>query len=227
MKDDACSVIVCGSVAAASMPTYLTHLRNALDMNLRVLLTRSAERFVSAQLVRWYVEEVFSHDDPGLNPTEFALRSAGIVVLPSTANMLAAASLGLAATPAQTAVLAAREPALFFPQLNASMWAKPVVQRHVAALRADGHVIVDPLQGQIYELWRGEVTVGPTMPPPDQATEIIIEWLEERLNAPALVAETPAAVRPNGGRPALSPGPPVQHLGLSLLPTWRRRVMVQ
>lgn len=182
MQDDACSVIVCGSAATASLPAYLTHLRNGLDMHLRVLLTRSAERFISTQLLRWYVDEVFTPDDPGLNPTEFALRSFGIVVLPATANMLAAASLGLAATPAQTAVLAASQPALFFPQLNASMWEKPVVQRHVAALRADGHTVVEPHQSQIYELWRREISIGPTIPPPDQAIEIIIEWLEQRLN---------------------------------------------
>jgi phosphopantothenoylcysteine synthetase/decarboxylase len=197
MQDDACSVIVCGSAAAASLPAYLAHLSNGLDMSIRVLLTRSAERFVSTQLVRWHVEEVFTHDDPGLNPTEFALRSAGIVVLPATANMLAATALGLAATPAQTAVLAARGPVLLFPQLNASMWAKPVVRRHVAALRADGHVVVDPHEGQVYELWRREITVGPAMAPPDEATEIIIEWLEQRLSDTAPVAdEVPVSTQP-------------------------------
>lgn len=183
MRDDACSVIVCGSAAAANLPGYLIHLGNALDLDLRVLLTRSAERFISAELLHWYATEVFTSDDPALNPTEFALRSAGIVVLPSTANMLAAAALGLAATPAQTAVLAASGTALFFPQLNASMWAKTVVQGHVAALRTAGHVVVDPQQDQIYELWRREVTTGPVMPPPDKAAGIILDWLEQRLAA--------------------------------------------
>ena len=179
MRDDACSVIVCGSAAAANLPSYLTHLGNALDLDIRVLLTHSAERFISAQLLHWYAAEVYRSDDPALNPAEFALRSAGIVVLPGTANMLATAALGLAGTPAQTAVLAASTGVLFFPQLNASMWAKPVVQGHVVALRAAGHTVVDPRQDQIYELWRREVTTGPALPPPDEATEIIISWLEQ------------------------------------------------
>lgn len=195
MQDDACSVIVCGSAAAVDLPAYITHLSNALELNVRVLLTRSAERFVSAQVVRWYVDEVFTHDDPGLNPAEFALRSAGIVVLPATANMLAAVALGLAATPAQTAVLAASSPVLFFPQMTTSMWEKPIVQRHVAALRADEHVVVDPHLGQAYELWRREITVGPGIQPPDEATEIIIEWLEQRFGEPAV------AVSDFAGRP--------------------------
>jgi phosphopantothenoylcysteine synthetase/decarboxylase len=181
MQDDACSVIVCGSSAATSLPAYLAYLASSVDMNLRVLLTHSAERFISPSLVRFYVDEVFTSDDPGLNPTEFALRSAGLVVLPATANMLAAAALGLAGTPAQTAVLAGDAPVLFFPQTNASMWAKPRLQQHVAALRADGHIVVEPAEGPVYEMWRREVTTGPVMPQPDQATEIIIAWLEARL----------------------------------------------
>ena len=53
-------------------------------------------------------------DAPDLNPTEFALRSRAVIVLPATANMLASAALGLAGMPAQTAVLAAPGPVLFF-----------------------------------------------------------------------------------------------------------------
>jgi phosphopantothenoylcysteine synthetase/decarboxylase len=181
MRDDALSIIVCGSSAAAGLPAYLMRLGNELDLSLRVLLTDSAVRFLQPQLVSWYADEVFTSDDPGLNPTELARRSAGIAVLPATANMLAAAALGLAATPAQTALLAAVRPAIFFPQLNASMWAKNSVHRHVAALRGDGHTVVDPEDKQIYELWRREFVVAPAMPSPEQVTELVITWLEKTL----------------------------------------------
>lgn len=181
MRDDALSIIVCGSNAAIGLPAYLMRLGNELDLGIRVLLTRSAERFVSAQVVAWHADEVFTSDDPTLNPTEFARRSAAIVVLPATANMLAAAALGLAGTPGQTALLAAAGPALFFPQLNASMWAKAPIRRHVETLRADGHVVVDPEEKQIYELWRRTFTTGPAMPAPEPAVEIIIDWLEKAM----------------------------------------------
>lgn len=181
MRDDALSIIACGSNAAIGLPAYLMRLGNELDLGVRVLLTHSAERFVSPQVVAWHADEVFTSDDPTLNPTEFARRSAAIVVLPATANMLASAALGLAATPGQTALLAATSPALFFPQLNPSMWAKGPVRRHVETLRADGHVVVDPEEKQIYELWRRTFTVGPAMPSPEQAVEIIVAWLEKTL----------------------------------------------
>ncbi len=120
------------------------YLRHEADLSLRILLTHSAERFLSRPAVAWYADEVYGHDDEALNPTEFARRCAGLVVLPATANMLSAAALGLAATPAQTAILAADQPALFFPAMNAAMWGKPTIQRHVAALRGDGHMVIEP-----------------------------------------------------------------------------------
>ncbi|HEX6467733.1 MAG TPA: flavoprotein [Streptosporangiaceae bacterium] len=183
MKDNALTIIACGSSAATNLPAYLTGLAGAVDLELRVLLTPSAGRFIQPQVVAWYADEVIGSDDPALNPAELAGRSIGIVVLPATANMVAAAALGLAAGPAQTTLLAAPDPALFFPSMNPSMWAKGTTQRHVAALRAEGHTVVEPLEQRMYEIWRRDFTTGPALPPPHVATETIIEWLEKRLNA--------------------------------------------
>jgi phosphopantothenoylcysteine synthetase/decarboxylase len=178
MPDHALGLIVSGSSASIGLPAYLMYLRHEADLSLRILLTHSAERFLSRQAVAWYADEVYRHDDEALNPTEFARRCAGLVVLPATANMLSAAALGLAATPAQTAILAADQPALFFPAMNAAMWGKPIIQRHVAALRGDGHMVIEPQPQQVYEFWRRDFVVGPAMPPPDVAIDIIITWLE-------------------------------------------------
>src|SRR5579859_788468 len=178
MRDDALSVIVCGSGSA--IPAYLIWLRQEVDVPLRVLLTHSAERFVPPQLVAWYADEAFVSSDPSLNPTELARRSLGIVVLPATANMVAAAALGLAGTPAQTALLASPSPAMFFPSMNEVMWNKHSTQRYVGTLREEGHVVVEPVWQPTFELWHRENVIGPTMPAPEQATELIIEWLEKR-----------------------------------------------
>lgn len=183
MQDNALSVIVCGSTAAIGIPSYLVWLGNEIDLSVRVLLTRGAEQFIQPQVVAWHADEVYQSSDATLNPVEFAKRSLGIVVLPATANMLACAALGLAATPAQTVLLASDRPALFFPAMNSSMWAKHSVQRHVAALDAEGHTVVPPQQRQAFELWRREVTTGPALPPPEEVTETIIKWLDEDLSA--------------------------------------------
>lgn len=190
MRDNALSLIVCGSSAALGLPAYLTWLRQEVDLSLRVLLTHSAERFVHRQAIAWYADEVYASDDPTVNPTEFAKRSLGIVVLPATANMLASAALGLAASPAQTALLAADQPALFFPNMNKSMWTKNSTQRHAATLRADGHTVVDPRERPVFELWRRENAMGIALPPPDEATELIVAWLE-RTDAEPVVSLVP------------------------------------
>ncbi|GGP82449.1 hypothetical protein GCM10010278_71360 [Streptomyces melanogenes] len=181
MRDDALSVIVCGSSAASQLPLYLTWLRQEIDLGLRVLLTADAARFVQPQLVAWYADETCTSDDPALNPVEFAKRSAAVVVLPATANTLAATALGLAATPAQTALLAAERPVLFFPNMNRTMWTKEPTRRHVATLRADGHTVVEPQEQVVFELWRRENAAGITMPAPDEAASTVVAWLEKTL----------------------------------------------
>lgn len=190
MRDDALSVIISGSSAAIELPAYLAWLRQEIDLSLRVLLTHSAERFLQPQVVAWHVDEVFTSDDASFNPTEFAKRSLGIVVLPATANMLASAALGLAATPAQTALLASDRPVLFFPSMNQTMWTKKSTQRHVAALRAEGHTVVEPQQRPAFELWQRSNAIGPALVSPDQAAEIVVVWLENDFSvATDLVAE--------------------------------------
>jgi phosphopantothenoylcysteine decarboxylase len=182
MRNDALSIIVCGASASIGVAPYLTWLRQELDLPLRVLLTHNAERFVRSEALAWYADELYTSADPGLNPTELARRSVGLVVLPASANTLAAAAHGLAGSPAQTTILADERPALFFPSMNESMWVKEATRRNVATLRADGHTVVDPRQGPVFELWRQENAIGVAMLPPDEATEIIITWLEDRLS---------------------------------------------
>jgi phosphopantothenoylcysteine synthetase/decarboxylase len=194
MRDDALSIVVCGSSAATGLPAYLAYLNHELDLSLRILLTHSAERFFPRQAASWYADEVYASDDPALNPTEFARRSLAIVVLPATANMLGAAALGLAGTPAQTIMLAAEGPALFFPSMNATMWAKRTTQGHVAALREDGHTVVEPREQQVYEMWRRDFALGPALSPPLEATETIISWLDGELAARAMNLQPADAV---------------------------------
>ncbi|HEY7146803.1 MAG TPA: flavoprotein [Streptosporangiaceae bacterium] len=181
MHDDALSVIVCGSSAAMLMPAYLQSLSQEIDLCLRVLLTKSAERFLSPQVAAWLADEAYTSDDPALRPIELARRSFAIVVLPATANTLAAAALGLAATPAQTALLASEQPALFFPMMNACLLDKNSTQRHIATLRADGHTVIDPEEGRMYELSSRQVVTGPVLLQPGPLTEVVAKWLEARL----------------------------------------------
>lgn len=185
MQDDALSVIISGSSAALAMPAYLTWMRQEIELPVRVLLTHSAERFIQPHAIAWHADEVFASGDLRLNPTEFARRSLAIVVLPCTGHMIACAALGLAGSPAQTALLGAERPVMFFPNMNKLMWTKPAMQRNVETLRQDGHTVVEPPERPIFELWRKENAIGPALPTPEEATELIIAWLESIVTAAA------------------------------------------
>ncbi|MFI1035160.1 flavoprotein [Streptomyces sp. NPDC020951] len=181
MPDDALGVIVCGSSAAVALPGYLSRLRRSLPHTpLRVLLTAAAERFVRPEVVGWYADVCVTTATDGFNPTEFASSSGGITVLPASANTLACTALGLAGTPAQTALLVAEPPVLFFPSMNRTMWSRSSVLRHVAALRAEGHTVVDPSPGEAYEIWQRKIVSTLVMPGPEPAVEVITTWWEER-----------------------------------------------
>lgn len=183
MRENALSVIVTGSSAAIGITSHLMWLRQEIDLPLRVLLTHSSERFVRREAVGWYADELFTSDDPSLNPAEFARRSLGILVLPASANTLACAALGLAGSPAQTALLSSIHPVLFFPSMNSVMWQRRTTQAHVATLRADGHTVVEPAERAVFELWQRENVIGPVMPAPDEAAKLAVDYLEAILDA--------------------------------------------
>lgn len=185
MESDPLLVIATGSSAAIIITAYLTELRAEIDHEVTVLMTKSAERFVSPEVVGWFADRVLTCETPGLNPIEIALTSKAVVVLPATANTLASAALGLMATPATTALGAAPTPVLYFPHMNGALWTKPIVQEHVATLRARGDTVVAPVQGTHFEIWRGTKQVALSMPGPEDAAVIVRDWLDVHTGAGA------------------------------------------
>jgi phosphopantothenoylcysteine decarboxylase len=202
-------VVATGSSATIVLPDYLVELKHELDLPITVLMTRTAERFVRPEVVGWFTDEVLTSDAVGLNPVELALTAKTLVVLPASGNTLAAAALGLMATPATTALAAAPGPSLYFPQMNKVIWDRPVMRQHVAALRARGDVVVEPELQEAFEIWRGELGLTLVMPAPDEVAAKVRAFLTESAQvAKAKTEETgavqqgsvfPEAVAPSGG----------------------------
>src|SRR5439155_20072439 len=94
---------------------------------------------------------------------------------------LSSAALGLASTPATTALLASPAPVLYFPHMNGVMWAKPVIQRHVATLRDQGDTVVDPEEMETFHIWKGVKDVGLSLPDQDVVAATIRDWLAGRV----------------------------------------------
>nr|MBA3324511.1 bifunctional phosphopantothenoylcysteine decarboxylase/phosphopantothenate synthase [Paracoccaceae bacterium] len=77
-------------------------------------------------------------------------RSADLVVVaPATADLMAKAANGLADDLASTLLLATDKRVLYAPAMNVRMWEHPAVRRNLAALRADGALVVGPDDGEM------------------------------------------------------------------------------
>src|SRR3989442_11797280 len=116
------------------------------------LVTPEGEGFVRAKTFfalarRSSAEDLYVH----------LTRADLLVVAPLTANSLAKLAHGLADNLVAEAALAHRGPVLLAPAMNPRMWASPVTQANVDAVRSRGAVLVGPDEGETAE---GEWGVG-------------------------------------------------------------------
>ncbi|MYA96024.1 MAG: bifunctional phosphopantothenoylcysteine decarboxylase/phosphopantothenate--cysteine ligase CoaBC [Nitrospinae bacterium] len=72
-----------------------------------------------------------------------------IIIAPATANIIGKFAQGVGDDFLSTLLLSARPPVLVAPAMNPRMWASPAVQENVAALRARGHLVMEPGVGRM------------------------------------------------------------------------------
>src|SRR6202046_187814 len=124
----------------------------------QVVMTRAAEEFIRpltfASLTgRKVITDLFSSASPDATLSS-SVEHIGIaqehdllLVAPATANVLAKFAHGLADDFLSTLYLAFRGPVGLPPAMNNNMWDHEATRANLAALRARGHVIVDPDEG--------------------------------------------------------------------------------
>ncbi len=143
---------VTGGIAAFKTAALVSELVQS-DINVSVVMTRSARKFVGPATFRALTGRVVCTDSFDrrkfpLGPhIELAQQAELLCVAPATADFLAKAAHGIADDLLSTLLLSFTGPVLVAPAMNADMWAKPAVQRNVAQIRADGFHIVDPQEG--------------------------------------------------------------------------------
>jgi phosphopantothenoylcysteine synthetase/decarboxylase len=173
---------VTGSVDAMLVPHYIRNIRAKLDCSMTVMLTPEATKFVNKDSIGLIVERVicgespddWSTDRPGLVAANHDI----MVILPATANTLAAAASGSTQNRLTMLILVATFPVLFFPVMGPTMWEKPVVRRNVAQIREDGNEVIEPAWKEQYEPDYGRMYGHYTLPDP----ETVLEHIKCRLN---------------------------------------------
>ncbi|MBE8520939.1 flavoprotein [Amycolatopsis sp. H6(2020)] len=170
-----------GSIAVTNLPLYLAEMRARLGGTYTVLMTHTATLFLPPQTVAMHADRVISGESPADWPTDKPSRVAAdhdiVVVLPATANMLAAVAAGAAPNRLATVILSVRCPVVFLPSMGAAMWEKPAVQRNVAQVREDGHHVPEPVWHDSYDVGTATMSNHPTMPSPVAAAKIVGEAL--------------------------------------------------
>lgn len=177
MHADRLAVVCTGASAALDLPSHLAHWRREVSGSMSVLLTHSALTFVQPSAVGLIADEVITPGGPVVNPVAFANRARLFVVAPASANFIVSAALGLASSPALTAMLATPAPRIVFPHMNPRMWAAPTTQQAVRTLREQDVVVVSPEDSTVLTLWSGEFETGKAMPSPARTAMVIsTQW---------------------------------------------------
>lgn len=143
---------VCGGVAAYKA-AELTRLLQRSGAEVRVIMTRSAGRFVGPATFEALTHEpvpsdVFDHVEQTLH-VSLARWADLMIVAPATANILGKAANGIADDLVSSTLLMRTSNLLFAPAMHTEMWLHDAVQENVAALIDRGADFVGPEEGTL------------------------------------------------------------------------------
>ncbi len=162
-------LIVGGGIAAYKSLELIRLIRKA-GINVRVVLTRAAEQFVTPlSAAALSGDKVYSDlfdltDETEMGHIMLSRQADLVVVAPATADLMAKAAQGLANDLASTLLLATDKQVLMAPAMNVRMWHHAATQRNLAQLKADGVLFVGPQEG---DMACGEFGLGRLSEPED------------------------------------------------------------
>jgi len=139
-----------GSVVAGLIaPTLLSLSFSGFQEHLDVILTDTAQRFLTRDLleaygVRCWTSGFESQDGIRVPHVALARAAEAILVLPATADSLDRIARSACSNLLSLSIAASSAPVLLAPAMNETMWNNPAIQRNLQTLRADGRYILEP-----------------------------------------------------------------------------------
>jgi phosphopantothenoylcysteine decarboxylase/phosphopantothenate--cysteine ligase len=142
---------ITGGIAAYKTAALVSQLVQS-GYSARVVMTPAATEFVGTATFaalpgRPVMTQVFDAREPLGAHITLAEQGELLCVAPATADFLAKAAHGVADDLLSTLYLCFGGPVLLAPAMNTTMWNKPVVQRNVTQLSADGVHFIGPESG--------------------------------------------------------------------------------
>lgn len=143
---------LCGGIAAYKS-AYLLRELTRLGASVRVVMTHSAQQFISPLTMQALsgnevrVDLLDSQAERAMGHIELARWADCIVIAPASANCLAKMAQGIADDLLSTLYLVAEIPVFVCPAMNHSMWAHPATQANSELLRQRGVIFIGPEEG--------------------------------------------------------------------------------
>ena len=143
---------ICGGIAAYKS-TYLVRELTRLGAQVRVVMTQSAQQFITPMTMQALSGnevrcDVFdSQAERAMGHIELARWADYLLIAPASANCLAKLAHGLADDLLTTLYLVTETPVLVCPAMNRSMWAHPATVANCALLAERGVIFIGPEEG--------------------------------------------------------------------------------
>lgn len=143
---------VCGGIAAYKS-AYLIRELTRLGAEVKVVMTESAQQFVSPLLMQALSGNEARTDlfdaqaERAMGHIELARWADYLVIAPASANCLAKMAQGIADDLLSTLYLVAEVPIIVCPAMNRSMWAHPATKANCELLQGRGVIFVGPEEG--------------------------------------------------------------------------------
>ncbi len=172
---------VSGSIAAYKAVEVARLLKKA-GARVVPVLTRSAKEFVGAQTLSGITGEAVVEDmfDPGFageKHVDLGRRADLILVVPTTADLLARMATGRADDLVTALLLCASCPIVAAPAMHPRMWSHPATMRNIKTIVDDGRVtFVGPVDGEVAS---GERGIG-RMAEPEEIVRTALALLEPK-----------------------------------------------
>lgn len=143
---------VCGGVAAYKS-VYLVRELTRLGADVKVVLTESAQKFITPLLMQAISANDVRSDlfdgqaERAMGHIELARWADYLLIAPATANCIAKMAQGIADDLLSTLYLVSETPVLICPAMNHSMWSHPATQANCTLLKERGVILVGPEEG--------------------------------------------------------------------------------
>lgn len=173
---------ISGSIAVSGIFPYLGVIRSNFKA-VKVIMTESANQLIPATTIKHYCDDVYVTESPTTEKTMGHINLSKwadvFIILPATANTIAAAAHGIANNLLSTTILAYHHPVIFFPNMNSLMWEKNAVQRNIDILQEDDHIIFKPVKTMAFEIATGSLKPNYVLPSYKKVMDFLSNFIRE------------------------------------------------